>query len=75
MMDLSLSIGALRLANPLIAASGCFGYGVEYAEVVDLSALVEVGMTAMAIMLPCESRGEFRDQCDRFAAEVLSKLP
>ena len=29
MMDVSLQIGSLRLANPLIAASGCFGYGVE----------------------------------------------
>ena len=38
-MDLSLQIGSLRLKNPLIAASGCFGYGVEYADVVDLSAL------------------------------------
>src|SRR6476646_7078937 len=38
-MDLSLQIGTLRLKNPLIAASGCFGYGVEYADVVDLSTL------------------------------------
>jgi dihydroorotate dehydrogenase (NAD+) catalytic subunit len=38
-MDLSVTIGALRLKNPLIAASGCFGYGVEYADVVDLSSL------------------------------------
>jgi dihydroorotate dehydrogenase (NAD+) catalytic subunit len=38
-MDLTVSIGGLRLANPLIAASGCFGYGVEYAEAVDLSTL------------------------------------
>jgi dihydroorotate dehydrogenase (NAD+) catalytic subunit len=38
-MDLSVAIGSLRLKNPLIAASGCFGYGVEYADVVDLSAL------------------------------------
>ena len=38
-MDLSVSIGSLTLANPLIAASGCFGYGVEYADVVDLSTL------------------------------------
>ena len=37
--DLSVSIGSLRLKNPLIAASGCFGYGVEYAEIVDLSTL------------------------------------
>ena len=39
MMDLSLQIGSLTLANPLIAASGCFGYGVEYADIVDLSSL------------------------------------
>src|SRR5687768_7526791 len=38
-MDLSVAIGSLRLANPLIAASGCFGYGVEYAEAVDLASL------------------------------------
>src|SRR4051795_4660695 len=38
-MDLSIRIGALTLKNPLIAASGCFGYGVEYADVVDLSSL------------------------------------
>jgi dihydroorotate dehydrogenase (NAD+) catalytic subunit len=38
-MDLSVQIGSLRLKNPLIAASGCFGYGVEYADVIDLSTL------------------------------------
>ncbi len=37
--DLSVRIGSLHLPNPLIAASGCFGYGLEYDEVVDLSAL------------------------------------
>jgi dihydroorotate dehydrogenase (NAD+) catalytic subunit len=49
MMDLSLTIGALRLANPLIAASGCFGYGVEYADVVDLSALGGVAVKGLFI--------------------------
>src|SRR5438105_8363240 len=38
-MDLSIRIGSLTLHNPVIAASGCFGYGVEYAEVVDLASL------------------------------------
>jgi dihydroorotate dehydrogenase (NAD+) catalytic subunit len=38
-MDLSVEIGTLRLSNPLIAASGCYGYGVEYADAVDLSSL------------------------------------
>ena len=37
--DLSVRIGSLTLKNPLIAASGCFGYGVEYADLVDLSTL------------------------------------
>ena len=38
-MDLSVSVGSLRLSNPLMAASGCFGYGVEYADAIDLSTL------------------------------------
>jgi dihydroorotate dehydrogenase (NAD+) catalytic subunit len=48
-MDLSLTVGALRLANPLIAASGCFGYGVEYADIVDLSALGGVAVKGLFI--------------------------
>ena len=38
-IDLSVDVGGLRLSNPLIAASGCYGYGVEYADAVDLSTL------------------------------------
>ena len=38
-MDLSVRIGSLVLKNPLMTASGCFGYGLEYAEIVDLSSL------------------------------------
>jgi dihydroorotate dehydrogenase (NAD+) catalytic subunit len=37
--DLSVSIGSLHLKNPLIAASGCFGYGVEYSSAIDVSTL------------------------------------
>jgi dihydroorotate dehydrogenase (NAD+) catalytic subunit len=39
MIDLSVRIGSLHLRNPLMAASGCYGYGVEYADAVDLSSL------------------------------------
>jgi dihydroorotate dehydrogenase (NAD+) catalytic subunit len=46
-MDLTVSIGSLTLANPLIAASGCFGYGVEYADVVDLSLLGGVAVKGL----------------------------
>jgi dihydroorotate dehydrogenase (NAD+) catalytic subunit len=34
-----VNIGALRLANPIIAASGTFGYGVEFAPLVNLDRL------------------------------------
>ena len=46
-MDLSVQIGSLSLANPLIAASGCFGYGVEYADIVDLSSLGGVAVKGL----------------------------
>jgi dihydroorotate dehydrogenase (NAD+) catalytic subunit len=39
MADLSVRIGALHLRNPFLSASGCFGYGVEYAHALDLSSL------------------------------------
>jgi dihydroorotate dehydrogenase (NAD+) catalytic subunit len=38
-MDLTVQIGSLTLKNPIIAASGCLGYGVEYAETIDLASL------------------------------------
>jgi dihydroorotate dehydrogenase (NAD+) catalytic subunit len=36
---LSVNIGALRLRNPILAASGTFGYGLEFAHLVDLNRL------------------------------------
>src|SRR5579864_2667458 len=46
-MDLTVSIGSLTLKNPLIAASGCFGYGVEYGDVVDLATLGGVAVKGL----------------------------
>jgi dihydroorotate dehydrogenase (NAD+) catalytic subunit len=46
-VDLSVQIGSLVLKNPLIAASGCFGYGVEYADFVDLSSLGGVAVKGL----------------------------
>ena len=46
-MDLSVNIGHLKLRNPIIAASGCFGYGVEYAGAVDLSTLGGVAVKGL----------------------------
>jgi dihydroorotate dehydrogenase (NAD+) catalytic subunit len=45
--DLSVRIGTLELPNPLIAASGCFGYGLEYDQVVDLASLGGVAVKGL----------------------------
>lgn len=39
MADLTTHIGSLTLKNPVMTASGTFGYGLEYADLVDLSQL------------------------------------
>lgn len=38
-MDLNVYIGSLKLKNPVMTASGTFGYGEEYSEFIDLNKL------------------------------------
>ncbi len=38
-MNLSVKIGGLTLQNPVTVASGTFGYGVEYSQLIDLNQL------------------------------------
>jgi dihydroorotate dehydrogenase (NAD+) catalytic subunit len=38
-VDLRVQVGALRLANPILTASGTFGYGLEFTHLVDLNQL------------------------------------
>jgi len=38
-IDLTVEIAGLRLANPILASSGTFGYGLEFAHLVDLNRL------------------------------------
>jgi dihydroorotate dehydrogenase (NAD+) catalytic subunit len=50
-VDLAVSIGSLKLRNPVMTASGCFGWGMEYAEIFApslLGALVTKGTTPAA---------------------------
>ncbi|MGW8303137.1 MAG: hypothetical protein ACWGNO_13755 [Desulfobacterales bacterium] len=37
--DLKVNIGGIELQNPVITASGTFGYAREFAELVDLNRL------------------------------------
>lgn len=52
MTDLSVSIAGISMSNPVLVASGTFGYGAEYRPVFDVSrlgALVTKGLT----LRPC----------------------
>jgi len=48
-MDLSVNIGRLKLKNPVMTASGTFGYGEEYAEFIDLNKLGAVIATGVSL--------------------------
>jgi dihydroorotate dehydrogenase (NAD+) catalytic subunit len=48
-VDLSVQVGALRLANPVLAASGTFGYGTEFAHLVDLNRLGGIVVKGLSI--------------------------
>lgn len=51
MVDLSTTVGSLELKNPVLTASGTFGYGLEYSDFIDLSRLggfIVKGTTAVA---------------------------
>jgi dihydroorotate dehydrogenase (NAD+) catalytic subunit len=39
MSDLSMDLGFIQLQNPVLAASGTFGYGLEFAPFIDLNKL------------------------------------
>jgi dihydroorotate dehydrogenase (NAD+) catalytic subunit len=38
-VDLSVNVGGIRMKNPVAVASGTFGYGKEYAELIDVTRL------------------------------------
>jgi len=48
-VDLSVQIGALHLENPVIAASGTFGYGIEFAELTDLNRLGAIVVKGLSL--------------------------
>jgi len=48
-MDLTVNIGHLKLKNPVMTASGTFGYGEEYSEFVDLNMLGAVVVKGISL--------------------------
>ena len=49
-MDLTVEIGKLRLRNPVMTASGTFGYGEEYSEFMDLNRLGAVVVKGLSLL-------------------------
>jgi dihydroorotate dehydrogenase (NAD+) catalytic subunit len=47
--DLRVSLGPLRLKNPVMTASGTFGYGLDYEPLVDLNALGAVVVKGLSL--------------------------
>jgi dihydroorotate dehydrogenase (NAD+) catalytic subunit len=47
--DLKVKIGALKLKNPVMTASGTFGYGDEYAEFIDLNKLGAIVVKGLSL--------------------------
>ena len=45
MADLSVNIGDLKLCNPVMTASGTFGYGKEFEDFVDLEKIGGIILT------------------------------
>jgi len=48
-VDLAVAVGAVALPTPVIAASGTFGYGTEFAGLVDLSAIGAVSVKGLSL--------------------------
>jgi len=51
-VDLSVRLGRLALKNPIATASGTFGYGLEFAEFLDLSTLGAISVKGLSAR-PC----------------------
>ncbi len=51
--DMSVDIAGIKMRNPVMVASGTFGYGVEYADMVDLHTLGAVVVKGIC-MEPCD---------------------
>ncbi len=51
-VDLTVHLGRLTLKNPIATASGTFGYGLEFAEFVDLSSLGAISVKGLSLR-PC----------------------
>jgi dihydroorotate dehydrogenase (NAD+) catalytic subunit len=71
MPDLSVKIAGLNFKNPVIAASGVFGYGREYADIYDLAVLGGIAVKGTTTK-PC--RGNKPPRIAETSAGILNSV-
>ena len=70
MAELNVNIGNLQLKNPVMTASGTFGYGIEYSDFMDISRLGGIfvkGTTRREFVSPYGGNPFGNVECRRFA--------
>lgn len=70
-VDLSVEIAGVRLANPIIAASGTFGYGREYQELMDVGLLGGICTKGLTLKPRSGNRGRRLHEC---AAGLMNSI-
>ncbi len=70
-VDLSVDIAGIRFQNPVIAASGAFGFGHEYSQLFDLSKL---GGIAVKGLTPLPRKGNAPPRIAETPAGILNSV-
>ena len=65
MAELNVNIGNLQLKNPVMTASGTFGYGIEYSDFMDISRLGGIFLSGEFFYSPffLHEKSTKRDKC------------
>ena len=82
MVKLNVNIGNLKLKNPVMTASGTFGYGTEYADFIDLSKLGGIivkgtskGMASANRKIPADIKKDMQEaRVKEYTESDLSKI-
>lgn len=69
--DLAISLGGIRMKNPVMVASGTFGYGPEYADLVDLNRL---GAIVVKGISPDPTRGNKPPRTVEVASGLINAI-
>ena len=68
--DLSVNLGGIRMKNPVMVASGTFGYGPEYADLVDLT---QLGAIVVKGISPEPTRGNPADSSTPSGSRIRAR--